>query len=124
MPRLEARPATFADLRRFYPDERCSFRAWVAELDGEPQGIIGLAMTRPHACMFSRFEPELRPHLKSLTVLRLIKKAEAAVRASKAPVLALAEPTEPTAPKMLERIGFTHFAHSDDGEIYSYKGAA
>lgn len=87
-------------------------------MDGEPQGIIGLALVRPNACMFSKFNEVLRPHLKSLTVLRLIKQAEAAVKASKAPVLAIAEATEPTAPGILKRIGFRRMDHIDGEEIF------
>lgn len=117
---LVSRAATPEDLKRFYPELTCSFRAWVCELDGEVQGIIGLALVRPMACMFSTFEKPLRPYLKHLTVLRLIKRAEAAVKASKVPVLALAEPTEPTAPGMLERLGFEHVGKVDGVECYAW----
>lgn len=118
--RLHARAATAADVRHFYPEQRCSFRAWVCEVDGEPAGIIGLALTRPMACMFSTFDERLKPHLKCLTVLRLIKRAEAAVKASRVPVLALAEPGMATAPAILERLGFVHVGSFDDGEYYGW----
>jgi hypothetical protein len=117
---IVTRPATVADVREFYPEYTCSFRAWVAEIDGEVQGIIGVALTRPFACMFSAFREALRPHLKSLSILRLIKRAEAAVRASSVPVLAIAEPTEVTAPGMLERIGFEYLDRIDGDEIYQW----
>lgn len=117
---VTTRPATAADVREFYPDMTCSFRAWVAEIDGEAQGIIGVALTRPNACMFSSVREPLKPHLKGLAVLRLIKKAEAAVKASRVPVLALAEPGLPTAPNILERLGFAHLGTNDDGEIYGW----
>jgi len=118
--RLTTRPATSSDVRAFYPDQTCSFRAWVAELDGEPKGIIGLALTRPAANMFSTFHEELRPHLKAMPILRLIKRAEAAVKESRTPVLALAEPGMATAPAILERLGFKHLGSSGDGEIYGW----
>lgn len=117
---LKARPATAADVKLFYPEITASFRAWACDIDGEPQGIIGLALTRPAACMFSTFEEPLRPHLKSLTVLRLIKRAEMTVKASLVPVLAIAEPNEPAAAGMLERLGFEHLGRFDDDEIYRY----
>lgn len=120
--RLTARPATPIDIRVFYPEETCSFRAWVVELDGELQGVIGVALSLPTACMFSTFHEPLRPWLKHPTVLRLIKKAEAAVKASRVPVVALAEPKERTAPKILERLGFKHVGCGDAGEIYAYYG--
>jgi hypothetical protein len=75
-------------------------------MDGEPMGIVGVALLRPVACMFSTFKEPLRPYLKHPAVLRLIKKAQNAVRASQVPVWAAAEPDEPTAPKILERLGF------------------
>lgn len=117
---LAARPATAADVKAFYPEMTSSFRAWVCEIDGEVQGIIGVALLRPIACMFSMFREPLRPHLRSLTVLRLIKKAEAAVKASKVPVRAVAEPGEPTAPAMLERLGFEYAGRVDSDEIYTW----
>lgn len=122
---LKARAATAADVRDFYPEMTSSFRAWVCEMDGEVQGIIGIALLRPVACMFSAFREPLQPHLRSLTVLRLIKRAEAAVKASRVPVLAIAEPGMPTAPGMLERLGFEYLGLDNDNEIYSwYPGEA
>lgn len=118
--KVTTRPATAADLKEFYPEETCSFRAWVAELDGKPEGIIGLALTRPIRCMFSAFREPLRPHLKAIAVLKLIKRAEAAVKGGRVPVIALAETSEPTAPDILQRIGFRHLGRSDDGELYGW----
>lgn len=117
---LVARPAKAADIAIFYPDLTASTRAWVCEIDGEVQGIIGIALTRPAACLFSAFKEPLRAHLKSLTVLRLIKRAQAAVRASRTPVLAIAEPDEPTAAGVLQRIGFEYFDTIDGDEIYRW----
>lgn len=117
---LTARPATVADVKLFYPDMACSFRAWVCELDGEVQGIIGVALMRPVACMFSIFREPLRPHLRHLTILRGIKRAQAAVQASRVPVLALAEPGEPTAPGILKRLGFEHVGLFDEGDVYGW----
>lgn len=117
---LHGRAATAADVKAFYPEMTSSFRAWVCELDGEVQGIIGLALLRPVACMFSTFREPLRPHLRSLTVLRLIKRAEAAVKASRVPVWAVAEPDEPTAPGMLKRLGFEYLGCVAGDEIYSW----
>jgi hypothetical protein len=119
--RLEGRPARAADVAQFYPDITCSFRAWVAELDGEPKGIIGVALLSPIACMFSAFAPELRPHLKRPAVLRLIKKAEGAVKASPVPVWAVAQEDEPTAPGVLERLGFIHLGEMDGDTIYEWR---
>jgi hypothetical protein len=119
---LQARPANANDVKHFYPEITASFRAWACDLDGQVQGIIGLALTRPTACMFSTFNEPLRPYLKSMTVLRLIKTAEAAVKASRVPVLAIAEPSEPTARGMLERLGFEHIGEFEGDEIYRRGG--
>ena len=115
---ITTRPATIEDVRRFYPEHSCSFRAWVAEMDGVPEGIIGLALSRPLACMFSTFNEALRPHLKCVTVLRIIKQAERAVKESRVPVIALAESDEPTAPGILTRLGFKSAGVTGDGEVF------
>jgi hypothetical protein len=120
--KLNPRPATEADVKAFYPEMTSSFRAWVCEMDGKPEGIIGIALLRPVACMFSKFNEPLRPHLKSLTVLRLIKTAQAAVMASLVPVWAAAEPGEDTAPGILKRLGFEYRGNVAGDEIYVYGG--
>lgn len=120
--KLRSRAATRADIKAFYPDITTSFKAWVCEMDGEAQGIIGVALSRPFACMFSTFKEPLRPYLKSMTVMKLIKKAEAAVKASRVPVRAIAEKTEPTAPGILERLGFEYAGEADGDDIYEYWG--
>lgn len=120
--RLNGRPATAADIEHFYPGMTSSFRAWVCEMDGEPQGIIGVALLRPIACFFSSFREVLRPYLKHPAVLRLIKNAQAAVRAIRAPVWAIAQDDEPTAPAVLERLGFRHLGELDGDVIYEWAG--
>ncbi len=120
--RLVSRPATPDDVRHYYPDITSSFRAWVCEMDGERRGIIGLALTRPVACMFSTFDEELRPYLKSLTILRLIKQTEAAMKAGKVPVRAIAEALEPTAPAILRRIGMAYIGTHENDDIFEWKG--
>jgi hypothetical protein len=69
---LRSRPATADDIRHFYPGVSCSFRAMVCEMDGERAGIIGIALARPVASVFTAFSEALRPYLRSLTVLRLL----------------------------------------------------
>lgn len=115
---LATRAATPEDVKHFYPEMACSFRAWVCELDGEVQGIVGVALTRPVASMFSVFREPLRPYLRHQAILRSIKRAQAAVKASRVPVLALAEPGEPTAPGILKRLGFEYVGAFDEGEVY------
>jgi hypothetical protein len=119
---ITTRPATPADINHFYPDVTASTKAWVAELDGEPEGIIGLVLTRPIACLFSRFNEALRPYLRHPAVLRLIKKAQAACAASRVKVIAGAEPDEPTAPKILTRLGFRPLGELYGDQVYEFVG--
>ena len=85
-------------------------------------GIIGVALGRPFACMFSTFKEPLRPYLKSMTIMKLIKKAQGAVKESRVPVRAIAERTEPTAPQILERLGFEYAGEWDGDDVYEYWG--
>jgi hypothetical protein len=119
---LASRPATAADVQKWYPDNTCSFRAWVCELDGEARGIIGLALTRPIACLFSAFDEELRPHLKSMTVWRLVKKTQALIEARGLPVFAIAEAGEPRAAGNLMRLGFEYLTTEDGDQVYEWRG--
>lgn len=119
---VTTRPATAADVQLFYPDLTASARAWVAELDGKPEGIIGLALLRPVACLFSKFNEALRPWLRHPAVLRLIKKAQAACEASRMRVWAGVEPDEPTSPAILARIGFRPLGELYGDQIYEYAG--
>lgn len=117
---LTSRPATAADIQQFYPEMTSSFRAWVAEIDGKPEGIIGIALLHPVACMFSAISEALRPFLRHPTVLRLIKKAQAAVGACRAPVMAAVEPDEPESPKILSRLGFRPAGWLEGYEMYVF----
>lgn len=118
---LALRPATRADVDRWHPGETCSFRAWVAELDGVPAGIVGLSLTRPVATLFSAFDDALRPHLKRPACIRAIKLAERACRESRGKVAALCSPDEPTAPALLERLGFEPWGVVDGDDVWMLK---
>jgi hypothetical protein len=118
--RLTTRTATAADLKEHYPDFTCSFRAWVAELDGAPKAMIGVALTLPVAFLFSRFEPEFRPHLRRLGAMKLIRAAREACRASSVPVWTIAQRDEPDAPRILERLGFRLLGEAMGEVIYEF----
>lgn len=118
---LVSRPATAADILAVHPDQTCSWRAWAVDLDGKLAGVIGIALMRPMACLFCWFDEALRPYLKSLTVLRLLKKVEEVVKASRVPVLAIRDRKEPKAPHILKRLGFVFDHVSDEGDpIYKW----
>ena len=121
--KLTARPATRADIERWHPEASCSFRAWVCEVDGMPAGIIGLSLDRPAATLFSVTEEALVPHLRSLTVLRLIKQAQAACSDCRLPIFALVDPSEgyaDTAPVILTRLGFSEVGEHDGSIIWRF----
>lgn len=98
-----------------------SYRAWACELDGELAGVVGLALTRPRACLFCWFDERLRPHLKSVAVLRLLKKVEALIHERGLPVYAIREADEPKAARILERLGFVPFGEVDGDEVWGFE---
>ena len=119
---LNTRPATRADIARWHPQASCSFRAWVCEVEGEAAGIIGVSLDRP-ATLFSVVEEPLKPHLRTLTVLRLIKQAQDVCRQSRVPVFALVDAQEgyaETAPAILSRLGFEEVGECDGSRIWRF----
>lgn len=120
---LSSRPATADDIRNFYPGMTCSFRALVCEMDGEPVGILGLALARPSASIFSTFSEALRPHLGSLTVLRMVKWLRGVVARHRGPVFAIRERSERKAVHLLKRLGFRFYGLADGDAVYRYEGA-
>jgi hypothetical protein len=118
---LTARPATAADIKGLHPGaEGVSYRAWVCEIDGERAGVVGLALTRPRACLFCWTDEKLRPHLKAPTVLRLLKKTEAVFKARGLPVYAIREKDEPKAEAMLTRLGFKYLDEVDGEAVFEW----
>lgn len=124
MSAVTTRPAQAADIAHFYPDLGTSVRAWIIELDGVMVGIVGIAMCRPTHSIFSTFDEALRPYLKRLSVLRLIKRLQTYVEAAKGPVLAVREPGERQSAHLLKRLGFRFHALVEGDAIYRYEGAA
>jgi hypothetical protein len=114
----EIRPATADDLARFYgsPPER-TMRALVAVLDGEPIAVAGIAYQRPGQppYLFSDLKPEMRRHRKAI-----VKGARQMLRDLARPGL-VAIAGEPTAPRLLARLGFRHVTTTSQGEIYEYR---
>lgn len=116
--RLTSRPATRADVDHFYPGVTCSFRAFVCEMDGHPAGIIGIALKRDDPSIFCTFDERLRPHLRCLTVLRLLKWLDRELSRRRGPVFAVRERGEREAVRILKRLGFSFFDVIDGDAIY------
>ncbi len=121
--RLASRPATIADVLRYYGERpRQTLKAVVVTLNDEPVGIIGLAQEGRCLKLFSEFQPVLRDQLRCMTVLRAIKKAMSFVKAARLPVVAITQENEPDSPRILERLGFKFHSHSDSGDVYEWLG--
>lgn len=114
------RPARSSDLPAEHPPG-ASYIAWAADLDGIPAGVIGLALVRPRSCLFCYFDESLRPYLKTLTILRLIKRVEATMQVRGLPVYAIREKDEPKAPAMLTRLGFEPAGELDGQEVWEWR---
>lgn len=123
MTRVTVRAAAMDDVRAFYPEVSTSFRAWVAEVDGEVQGIVGIALTHPVACAFAHIREPLRPCLKHPAVMRIVKKVQAVAAASRMPVRTFEEPGEPKARRMLERFGFRYIGTESGNKVFEYAGS-
>lgn len=118
---IETRWATQADVEAYYghlPQE--TIQAYVAVMDGQPVGLIGVARHKTYARCFSEFKPELRPHLRCMTILRTIKKAMALVRESPVPVIAVSQIDEPTSSRILQRLGFRYLQPSPIGDVFKW----
>lgn len=115
---LATRTATAEDIARYHPELTCSFRAWVFVLDGEDVGIIGVALFRPVAWLFSSFDEKLRPHLQDIRVLRTIKKAHTVICGIRVPVMAVRDRNEKKSPHILKRMGFKFFDIIEGEPVY------
>jgi hypothetical protein len=97
------RPATHADLERFYGRFPWTFRAFAAELDGEVLGIGGIYYHREYVVAFSHAKDDA--HQKyPFTAARMTKKIMGLVDGR--PCIAIVSDTIPGAPALLERLGF------------------
>lgn len=101
------RYASAADILAFYGEPaRGTVRALVAEMDGEVVGIIGIVREPQWGLFFSEFKPALQVQLKSITIMRAIKRALTFCDDYRGPVLAIAEDAESC--RIMHRLGFTH----------------
>jgi len=121
MPDLTIRPATIDDVKRFYPEIRASFIAWVAELDGAVEGMLALVLTRPYACIISRFSEPLRPYLGSVKVMRYVKRMQALCKKRGGTVLAVQDANEETSPLILHRLGFVFREETHGQKVYEMR---
>jgi hypothetical protein len=111
--RISWRPATAADVQAYYGSPPAQTMCAVVIFMGEEvAGILGVVRHENHAQFFSEFREALRPHLRTLPVMRAIKRAQEMISGSKLPVFAIAEETEADAVRILTRLGFVHHQES------------
>ena len=109
------RYASAADVERFYNGAvRPTLRAVIVTLDGEPVGIIGVSREDGIGKYFSEYRDALKPHLRSITVMRAIKASMEFVKDHPGPVYAGAEHEQ--GKHILTRLGFTNI----DGDLFSW----
>ena len=107
--------ASAADVERFYSGAvRPTLRAVIVTLDGEPVGIIGVSREDGIGKYFSEYRDALKPHLRSITVMRAIKVSMEFVKEDPGPVYAGAEHEK--GKHILTRLGFTNI----DGDLFSW----
>lgn len=106
-PEIVARAATAEDIETFYGGPPAgTLRATVAIMDGKPVGVIGVTREAHYGKFFCDFSEELKPHLRSMTIMRAIKGALAYCDDYRGPVLGYAQHAEGC--RIMHRLGFTH----------------
>lgn len=111
--RPEIRPATAEDFEAFYGKaERRTARAYVADLDGKVLAIGGVYYDGANVIAFSSMASEMRQF--PLTIMRGARKIMDLVRGR--PCWAVADDGYTNAPRLLERLGFSHVS----GRVYRW----
>ena len=78
----------------------------VAKLDGRVVGALGVVREHGYGKYFCDFTDELRPYLKSMTIMRGIKASLRFCDEYRGPMIAVAEHAEGC--RILNRLGFEH----------------
>jgi hypothetical protein len=119
---LIVRHATAADIDTFYGSRPYqTVRALVADLNGKPVGLIGLARENGCSKIFSEYGPELKGRLKCMAILRAIKTVLRWAKESSLPVIAVAQPEEHDSPRVLNRLGFEFYGTGPFGDVYLWR---
>jgi hypothetical protein len=105
MSTLEFRPATPDLVREYYGGPApVTFKGYVAVLDDRPVGVGGVSFVNGVRVAFSEMKDEMRPHLKARA--RAVRVMERLLDSYSAPILAVANPDEPTSAGLLRKLGF------------------
>lgn len=110
---LTWRYATAADIRVLCGDYRPpTLKAVVILVDGQPEGMIGIAREEWAVRFFSQYTERLDPYLKSIAVWRAIKRAMQWVEDYPTDVYARAQHDEGR--RILARLGFEQSPEDKD----------
>lgn len=109
--------ATADHVRAFYGGPSpYSMRACVALLDDVPVAIGGIAYRSGILYAFMELKDEMRPYKFSIgKFARRLVGIFGGV-----PGMTIASPDEPTAPRLLEWLGFDYVGSCGDGEVYQW----
>ncbi|BES72161.1 hypothetical protein RE428_31790 [Marinobacter nanhaiticus D15-8W] len=120
MTKLEIRPATRDMLTRYYgrPPKQ-SMRAWIGFLGDEMVGAAGFVIGSPYITIFSDLKPGIRGHKKEIWRGAAFIMEQA--KRYKSPIMAIADPDEPTAKRFLPRLGFVFMGTCTDGDVYQWQ---
>jgi hypothetical protein len=110
------RPATAADAEAYYGrNPGLTFRGYVAVKGDEVLGICGVNYTNGMRVAFSEFKEALRSDRRALA--KGVKMTMKLVNQIKGPVYAVADDEEPTAAKLLAKLGWVPTGvHGPHGE--------
>ena len=89
-------------------------KAYVALMDGQLSAVVGVVRERYCGKYFCDIRPELRPHLRSITIMRAVKASLRFCDEYQGPVVAIADDAESC--RLLHRLGFTHL----QGALYGW----
>jgi hypothetical protein len=120
MTSCEVRPATTADILRWYegpPPFSC--KAFVMEVDGNLEALWGLRFVNGEAACFSMLTTVAREQKRAVVQgIRLLRK----MLQEHQDVIAYADRNEPTAKAFLEHVGFKRIGATIWGEeVYRYE---
>ncbi|MGH6714572.1 MAG: hypothetical protein ACREDC_00110 [Bradyrhizobium sp.] len=117
-PQLRVRDATGADVAALCGPITC--RAMAAEWRGRLVAVFGIRYASP-SYGFADLVPDIEPR----AAVALVTAGRRLVRAfSGTPILVVADPMQPTAPRLLRCLGFTPYATSVHGDVWRYAGRA
>jgi hypothetical protein len=118
MAEVALRPVQPGDYEAIYGEPlKHSIKGFTVTLDGAPRGMAGVAYVGGQVNAFSRG----LPGIPKKWIVRGIRLTLRMIEEMNCPVLAIADPTIPTAPDFLARCGFEHVTTNSQGEVFRWR---